>query len=155
MVRNICCIIFICHMRQLLLLQRTYKKLQKQTDVTKKGQSSVSDLLQVLLHTSVKFNTPCAHTISLLIIPCISYHVTNKETLNRIAQEDKSKLTSQIFCNSFSIYHSCAKTFGSTVLCRGQDALKLNSHLIIYTDLNTRQGVWETLRPVYYLKKWI
>lgn len=140
MVRNICCIIF--HLPH-AAAPVTATDLPKVTKTNWFYKKRASKQFQIYCKSFCTHQSSSIHRV-FNAFSC---------TYNRIAQEDKSKLTSQIFCNSFSIYHSCAKMFGSTVLCRGQDALKVNSHLIIYTDLNTLQGVWETLRPVYYLKK--
>lgn len=75
-------------------------------DFTKKGQSSVSDLLWIFIHQSGSIR-----------------HVFNAFSClyNTIIQEDNSKLTGQIFCNSFFIFHGCVKTLGSAALCRGPD----------------------------------
>lgn len=112
-------------MRQLLLLQQPYQKLQKHVKLIL--QRKISHQFQIYCKLFHRHQSSSIHCV-FNAFSC-SY--------NRTAQEDKSKPTGQIFCNSFSIYHSCAKTFGSTVLCRGQTQLnKLNSHPIIYIDLN-------------------
>jgi len=81
----------------------------RQTDFTKKR--------SVISFRSIA-NSICLHQLSSIrhgfnVISC---------SRNSIIQEDNSKLTSQIFCNSFFIYDCCAKTFGCAVLCRGQDS---------------------------------
>lgn len=104
----------------------------RQTDFTIKG--SVSSFRSFA-------NSFCLHQSS------STRHVFNAFSCsyNRIIQEDNSKLTSQIFCNSFFIYHCCAKTFGSAALGRGRASfcktLSSSVHHLSWSERS--RTIWE------------
>lgn len=99
----------------------------RQTDFTIKG--SVSSFRSFAYISQVQHVTCLMHSCS----------------YNRIIQEDNSKLTSQIFCNSFFIYHCCAKTFGSAALGRGRASfcktLSSSVHHLSWSERS--RTIWE------------